>query len=228
MSDTKPLLEARGLAYRYPAGFGVGPLDLVLHPGELLMLAGPSGAGKSTLLDLLAGSLPPAAGRLYYNQVQVKRRPLSMLADYRRCLGIVDLRGSLLSDRSLRENLDFALAARGVPAGDRRRQRISLLSRLGLLGLQEQKPETLSTGEARRAQLALALSGSPEALLLDEPLSNLPADTRQDLFNQLLDLCRAGTAVLMSTHDDSLLESGEGRVIRMEQGRLLGDGGAGA
>ena len=228
MKPDKPLLEARGLAYRYPGGFGVGPVDLILHPGELLMLAGPSGAGKSTLLDLLAGSLAPASGKLYFNSIQVKRRPLSMLAEYRRCLGIVDLRGSLLSDRSLRENLDFALAARGVPTANHRRERMSLLSRMGLLGLQEQKPETLSTGEARRAQMALALSGSPDALLLDEPLSNLPADTRQDLFQQLLDLCRGGTAVLMSTHDDALLASGEGRVIRMDQGRLLGQPGGGA
>ncbi|MCB9473818.1 MAG: ATP-binding cassette domain-containing protein [Candidatus Delongbacteria bacterium] len=220
MTSGSPLLEARGLAFRYPGGFGVGPLDLQLRPGELLLLAGPSGAGKSTLLDLLAGSLSPASGRLLFRQSAVLRTPLSALAAYRRRIGIVDHRGSLLADRSLRENLDFALAARGVTAGARRRERLQLLGRLGLLGLQDQKPATLSTGEGRRAQLALALSGNPDALLLDEPLGNLPREIRQDLFQQLLELRRAGTAILMTTHDDELLGSGEGRVLRMDHGRL--------
>ncbi len=212
------LLEARGLSYDYGEGFRLPPVSLTLRRGELLVIHGPSGAGKSTLIRLLCGLLPSPTGRLLYRGEPVDCGSPDRLAAFRRRIGIVEPRRPLPTGRSLRSLLDLALQARGLSSDARRRQCVRLLGQVGLSARAQADPATLSEGELRRAQLALALGGHPELLLLDEPLSNLPAEVRDQIFAELKSLRSRGTAILLSSHDTRLQE--EGRLLRMEHGRL--------
>lgn len=218
--DGPALLEARGLAFRHGGGFALGPLDFRLRPGELLFLAGPAGAGKTTLLRLLALRDAPSEGLLLFRQRPLRASTPAEIAAWRRRLGILDQSSAPLPERSLREQMRLVLDARGRRRPEARRDAMRVLTDLGLHALADRDSTTLSTGQRRWCQLALALCGSPELLLLDEPLAHLPADTRRELFDQIVRLCERGAAAVVSSHDEDILDRGAGRVLRLVQGRL--------
>jgi ABC-type multidrug transport system ATPase subunit len=213
------LLEVRDLTLRR-RGFVLGPLNLRLQAGELLILTGPAGAGKSTLLRLLALRERPDEGRLLHRQLPVPARNAVDIAAWRRRLGIVDQQGLLLPERSLREQMALLAGARGRRRAEARRDGMRVLTDLGLHALADRPCGQLSTGQQRWCQLALALCGSPELLLLDEPLAQLPAATRRELFEQIRRCCGRGAAALLCSHDEDLIEQGSARVLRLAAGRL--------
>ncbi|MGH2916295.1 MAG: ABC transporter ATP-binding protein [Solirubrobacteraceae bacterium] len=178
MTATDPGLELDGLHAR--AGrFALGPVDLRVGAGKVLVVLGPSGAGKTTLLNTIAGFGMAGAGR-----ISLAGRELARLAPERRGIGVVFQHGALFPHLSVRDNIGFGPRARGgSPARVDR-----LLARFGLDEHANRRPGTLSGGERQRVALARALASNPDLLLLDEPLSALDQPTREELRGVLREL----------------------------------------
>jgi ABC-type multidrug transport system ATPase subunit len=218
-----PVLEVRGLAFEYPGGFRLGPLDLRLLPGELAALSGEPGVGKSTLLRLLAARLPAQSGTLLFRQEPLEWNP-KHVAGWRRHLGILDQSVTLPGQRSTRELLRLSLAARGLNGKARRHEAMRILGETGQLPRADLPCGNLSTGQSRWAQLALALSGLPDLLLLDEPFAHLSPDHQDELLAFLIRQAARGTAILFCLHGDQPRLPEGVRRLRLEGGRLEGDG----
>ena len=204
MSERAPLLAARAAARRYGSRIALEPTDFELDDGEAVALVGPNGAGKSTLLALLAGALEPSEGRIERRDgVRVGWAP-QRAAQYARLSPRENLElfarldAAEQPERSAERLLDeFDLPHNGVLAGD------------------------LSVGNRQRLNLAIALLGRPNALLLDEPTAALDPEQRRRLWERLEDQRQAGVALLFVTQQLQEVEAHAGRVVALRQGAIV-------
>ena len=172
-------------------------LSLSVAPGESLALLGPSGCGKTTTLRLLAGLDPASGGRIHLDGEDVTDRPAGQ-----RQVAMVFQSYALYPHLSVLGNLELGLEVRGVPAAERRQRIAEVLALLQLEGLELRRPAQLSGGQRQRVALARALLRQPRLMLLDEPMSNLDAQLRDQLRPELRALLhRAGHPVIHVTHD---------------------------
>ncbi len=213
-----PALIASGLAYRYPgtARNAVEAVSLALRASEITALVGANGAGKSTLGLLLAGALRPSTGTAAFAD-----HPVADAAAAGRIAYVFQYpeRGFLTA--TVRDELAYSARARGeAPA----REVDDLLERFGLARLAEANPHTLSHGEKRRLSVASALVTRPDALVLDEPTFGQDARHTQELIAILHEEERAGRAVVIITHDLSLVADHAARVVALSSGRVAFDG----
>ncbi len=182
--------------------FSVGPLDLDVPAGEYAVLLGPSGAGKTLVLEALAGVRRVRAGRLFVDGADVTRLPAE-----RRRVGLVFQDGLLFPHLSVAANVAYGFhRGNGERTGWLRRPSAERLAQLaeevGITHLLKRRPQTLSGGERQRVALARALAARPRALLLDEPLSAVDVEAREELQEVLRSVCRReGLTVLHVTHD---------------------------
>jgi tungstate transport system ATP-binding protein len=215
-----PRIAVAGLRVRR-GGREVLALDaLEVAPGESLAVLGPNGAGKSTLL-LAAALLLPAAGSVAYDGVLARRRDAVRM---RRTTSTVFQDAALL-DVSAQQNVEEALAIRGVPREERRRRASAWLERLGVNHRASARPHQLSGGEAQRVSIARALAVEPRVLFLDEPFSGLDAATRGRLVGEVRTLLtETGVTALLATHDYAEAALLSQRVLVLEGGRPLAHG----
>ena len=221
--DATPMLEVSGIRVEYPAPRGartvVDGLSLQLSRGEIGCLLGGSGCGKTTVLRAIAGFEPVRAGRIVLADRTLSAPGQGVPPEQRR-VGLMFQDHALFPHLDVASNIGFGLASR--PRGEREARIGELLALVGLSDRARSYPHELSGGQQQRVALARALAPSPEVLLLDEPFSNLDADTRQRLAAETRDLLKAtGTAVLMVTHDQAEAFAVADRVGVMEQGRIL-------
>jgi putative ABC transport system ATP-binding protein len=228
-------VSCRGLVYIYRLeGYDVVALsgvDLDISPGESVALLGPSGSGKSTLMAVLAGLLPPSAGRLMVGDRDVTRASDTELAQMRASNVGVVLQGTnrnLLPYLSAEQNVRFA--QRGA-AGRRNTKLPPVREVLSLVGLSgrgrgRMRPHQLTPGERQRLALAVALSNRPGLLLADEPTSQLDSRARDEVMAALESVRQAGTTVILVTHDPAVgLQMG--RTITIRDGRVGAEGSRG-
>jgi len=186
-----------------------------VQPGEMVYLIGAVGSGKSTLLKSFYGEVPVSAGeaRVFdYDLTVLRRKQVPML---RRKIGIVFQDFQLLMDRNVFANLDFVLRATGWKDAQAREERIDkVLAEVGMANKSYKMPHELSGGEQQRIVIARALLNSPELILADEPTGNLDPATGEQIIRHLYGISCAGTAVVVATHNLSLLEQFPGRVLR--------------
>ena len=201
-------------------------LSFAVEPGEVLAVLGPNGAGKSTLLRALAGLTPVSAG-----QVTLAGRPLDdsqselFVEPADRSVGFVFQDYRLFPHLSVAENVAFAPRSAGQRRHDAHRAALGWLQRLGLSELADRRPAALSGGQAQRVALARALAGSPELLLLDEPLSALDARTRLEVQSELRrHLAEFTGPCLLVTHDPLEALVLADRLLVLEDGRAVQDG----
>jgi putative ABC transport system ATP-binding protein len=220
-----PLFETRGLCKYYKAGSqaevrAVDDVSMRIARGDFVVLAGPSGSGKTTLLALLGALERPTRGQVFFDGRDLG--PLSdvELARVRRRLGFVFQDFSLLPALPAWENITYPLIPRGLPRRQRFELAGTLLTQLGLADKLLVHPRELSGGEQQRVALARALAGQPEALLADEPTSNLDRESAQTLLELLRKQHEQGTTVVVSSHDADIVKLA-GAVHELRLGALI-------
>ena len=193
-----------------------------VEPGELVYLIGKVGSGKSSLIKSLYGEVPLKIGdaRIFdYDLLSLKRKQIPYL---RRKIGIVFQDFQLLTDRNVYANLEFVLDATGWKDRAAKEQRIEeVLKEVGMTNKSYKMPHELSGGEQQRIVIARALLNRPELIIADEPTGNLDPETGEQIINKLYSIAKAGTAVIIATHNLTMLERFPGRVMRCEGKQLI-------
>ncbi|WP_028661993.1 cell division ATP-binding protein FtsE [Saccharomonospora saliphila] len=191
--------------------------------GEFVFLIGPSGSGKSTFLRLLLREDTPSKGRVLVSNFDVAKMPRRKIPRLRQTIGCVFQDFRLLTNKTVAENVAFALEVIGKPKRTITKVVPEVLELVGLDGKSDRMPHELSGGEQQRVAIARAFVNRPLVLLADEPTGNLDPDTSQDIMLLLERINRTGTTVLMATHDHSIVDSMRRRVVELDNGRVIRD-----
>lgn len=192
-------------------------VNLQIQQGEFVYLIGKVGSGKSSLLKTMYGELDVQSGSaevLGYDMAHIRRKQIPAL---RKRIGIVFQDFQLLTDRNVRDNLDFVLKATGCSDKRKRLMRIEeVLEQVGMQTKGYKMPHELSGGEQQRIVIARAILNTPEIILADEPTGNLDPETGRQIVELLRNICSQGSTVIMTTHNLQLLEEFPGKVFRCE------------
>lgn len=196
-------------------------VNLELRKGEFVYLIGKVGSGKSTLLKTIYGEVKIDDGEAWVLGNAMRSLKQKDLPTLRRKLGIVFQDFQLLTDRTVHENLKFVLKATGWKSRTEIERRIrEVLQQVGMENKGYKMPNELSGGEQQRIVIARAILNKPEIILADEPTGNLDVETGRRIVELLQDICRQGSAILMTTHNLNLLSEYPGKVYKCEHHRL--------
>ncbi|RJO75255.1 cell division ATP-binding protein FtsE [Nocardia panacis] len=198
-------------------------VSVEVDKGEFVFIIGPSGSGKSTFMRLLLREEAPSAGEIRVADFRVDRMPGRRVPGLRQRMGVVFQDFRLLQQKTVQQNVAFALEVIG-----KRRQFIErtvpeVLDMVGLGGKADRLPSELSGGEQQRVAIARAFVNRPLVLLADEPTGNLDPDTSGDIMMLLERINRTGTTVLMATHDNHIVDAMRRRVVELDRGKLVRD-----
>lgn len=217
----EPIIEIKSASIFQRENLILANVNLSISEGEFVYLIGKTGSGKSSLLKTLYGELPARDGEVKvagYDLTQIKRREIPYL---RRKIGIVFQDFQLLHDRTVEKNLEFVLGATGWTDKEEISERIDeVLNEVGLKDKRQSMPHQLSGGEQQSIAIARALLNEPLIILADEPTGNLDPDTTIDVMRLLRKISESGTAVLMATHNYTLMQKYPSRVIRCDNGTI--------
>ena len=198
-------------------------VNLHIEKGEFVFLTGPSGAGKSTLLKLIFCAEKATDGQILVGGRNTARIRGSAVPYLRRNIGVVFQDFKLLPQRTVLENVSFALDVLGTPRQVAREKVQRMLKLVGLENKANSYPPKLSGGEQQRVVIARALVNDPTILLADEPTGNLDPKLAMEIMDLLNEVNVRGTTVVVATHDPSLLSRFPRRTIRLEKGRVIAD-----
>ncbi len=222
-SAATPIIEYKGVDILRNEHVVLKDVNFSVNPGEMVYLVGRVGSGKSSLLKTLYGEVPVTSGeaRIFdYDLRNLRRRDVPFL---RRRIGIVFQDFQLLMDRTAYANLEFVLEATGWKDREARDERIDqVLREVGMLTKAYKMPHELSGGEQQRIVIARALLNRPELILADEPTGNLDPATSEQIMAHLYDIARnTDTAVIMATHNLTMLDTFPGRTLRCDGKELI-------
>ena len=198
-------------------------VTLKIEKGEFVFLVGSSGAGKSTLIKLLIKEEDPSAGEVFVNGMNVTGMERKQVPYLRRSLGIVFQDFRLLPNKTVYENVAFALHIVEAMPREIRRQVPMALSLVGLSKKANAYPNQLSGGEQQRVALARALVNNPSLLIADEPTGNLDPENSWEIMKLLNEINQRGTTVIVASHEKSIVDNMKKRVIALEKGVVVRD-----
>ncbi|HSA52024.1 MAG TPA: ATP-binding cassette domain-containing protein, partial [Yinghuangia sp.] len=191
--------------------------------GEFVFLVGSSGSGKSTFLRLVLKEERPSTGNIFVAGKDLGRLSNWKVPTLRRQMGTVFQDFRLLPNKTVRENVAFALEVIGKPKGTIRKVVPEVLDLVGLAGKEDRMPGELSGGEQQRVAIARAFVNRPMILIADEPTGNLDPQNSVGIMKLLDRINRTGTTIVMATHDQAIVDQMRKRVIELEQGHLVRD-----
>jgi putative ABC transport system ATP-binding protein len=199
-------------------------LSIEVGKGEFVCLMSPSGGGKTTLLNAIGGLDIPDSGEVWVADRRVDQMSKGELADLRLAnIGFVFQAYNLIPVLTARENVEFVMQVQGVPAAKRREKSMAILDEVGLEGLEDRRPAEMSGGQQQRVAVARAIVSRPALVLADEPTANLDSHTSDDLMTLFTELNEHHhTTFIIATHDQRVMRYAR-RVIRMLDGRIVGD-----
>jgi cell division transport system ATP-binding protein len=216
-------LEQVTKTYKRSTRPALDAISVDVDRGEFVFLIGPSGSGKSTFLRLLLREEVPSRGRVYVSNFDVAKMARRRVPRLRQSIGCVFQDFRLLSNKTVADNVAFALEVIGKPRHTIRKVVPEVLQLVGLDGKAGRMPNELSGGEQQRVAIARAFVNRPLVLIADEPTGNLDPDTSQDIMLLLERINRTGTTVLMATHDHSIVDSMRRRVVELSLGKVVRD-----
>jgi cell division transport system ATP-binding protein len=205
----------------------VRDVSLEIKKGEFVYLIGATGSGKSTLLRLMTREALPTRGLIIVGDSNLRRMRTGDVPYYRRDVGMVAQDFKLIPHLTVFENVAFVMEAMSVPPKVVLYRAAKVIQQVGLWRRRSMRPPQLSGGEQQRVAIARALANSPSLFIADEPTGNLDFHTSEEILNILLSINAAGVTVVMSTHNQHLVDSHRQRVIEMAHGRVARDEQAG-
>lgn len=208
----------------YPNGVkALKDITLRIGQGEFVFLVGPSGAGKSTLTKLIFREEKPDRGHIMFNQQNICRLKNSGVPHLRRKIGVVFQDFRLLPNKTVFENVAFALRVQEISKRDIQKMVPKVLEQVGLKDKIKQYPNQLSGGEQQRVSIARAIVNNPILIIADEPTGNLDPETSKEIMNLLLDINKRGTTIIMASHDRQTIDRLQKRVVALESGIIVRD-----
>ena len=219
---SEPIIEIKHASIFQRENLVLSDVNLTLNKGEFIYLIGRTGSGKSSLLKTLYGELPARDGIVRvagYDLTKLKKKDIPYL---RRKIGIVFQDFQLLFDRSVEKNLEFVLGATGWTEKAEISRRIDeVLAKVGLSDKRKVMPHQMSGGEQQGIAIARALLNDPDVIIADEPTGNLDPDTTLEVMKLLRRISENGTAVLMATHNYTLMQKYHSRIANCNNGTVI-------
>lgn len=209
--------------YRSQAHPAVDDVSLDIDKGEFVFLVGSSGSGKSTLLRLMLKEERPTRGDIYVAGKDLNRLPSWKVPALRRSIGTVFQDFRLLPNKTVEQNIAFALEVIGRPQSEVATEVPRVIELVGLAGKEKRYPDELAGGEQQRVAVARAFVNRPALLLADEPTGNLDPTTSVGIMKLLDRINRTGTTVVMATHDANIVDQMRKRVVQLDHGQLVRD-----
>lgn len=198
-------------------------VSLGISNGEFVSIVGKSGAGKSTLLNLILANDKPTKGNVIFEDINTSKMSRSYIPYHRRKVGVVYQDYKLLSQKTVFENVAFALEILGKKNDEIKRTVPQSLELTGVLKKANNFPDELSGGERQRVALARAIILQPKLLVADEPTGNLDVFTAEEIIKLFLKINQLGTAIILATHNREIVNSVQKRIIVLEDGKIIRD-----
>ncbi len=198
-------------------------VSLHIEPNEFVFLVGKSGAGKSTLMKMITKEEVPDKGKIIIGGIDLDYVKKRYIPHYRRRLGVVFQDFKLLPGRTVFENVAFALEIAGMSNAEIQKTVPKVLELVGLAGKEKKFPNQLSGGEQQRVSIARSVARQPKILIADEPTGNLDKLTRSEIIDLLQKINDFGTTVLVTTHDENIVNNLQKRVITLKDGKIVSD-----
>ena len=218
------MIEFKNVSKVYDTGTeAVHNANFKIDKGEFVFLVGSSGSGKSTLIKLILKEEEPTRGNIIINGKDTTFLKPKRVPFLRRSMGVVFQDFRLLPDKTVYENVAFAMYIVKATPRHIRRQVPMVLSLVGLSAKAKMYPNELSGGQQQRVALARALVNNPSMIIADEPTGNLDPDTAWEIMNLLNDINLRGTTVVMATHAKNIVDAMNKRVIHIDKGNIVSD-----
>ncbi len=223
------MISMKNVRKSYPNGAdALRGINLEVEDGEFVFLVGPSGSGKSTLTKLLTGEVYCSDGEIEVNGFDLVRIRPSKLPKLRRTLGVIFQDFRLIENKTVYQNIEFAMRVIGAKKKKKIQERINYV--LELVGLPDKAkcyPNQLSGGEQQRVAIARALANNPKLIIADEPTGNIDPEMSRELMALLVEINKKGTTILVVTHEEELVNEFTNRVVVINQGEVVRDGTGG-
>lgn len=218
------MLEMIDVSKIYPGGsVALHDINVRIEQGEFVFIVGPSGAGKSTFFKMLFREVLPSSGKVIVNGHDLVKMTDKEIPYFRRQLGIVFQDYRLLPDRTVYDNVAFAMQVIETPYRKIKRRVNDVLDLVGLRKRAHAYPTELSGGEQQRIAIARAIVNDPILLIADEPTGNLDPETSWEIMDIFREVNKSGTTIVMATHDREIVDEMEKRVIAIEHGHIVRD-----
>lgn len=223
------MIKFENVSKIYDNGFpALHDVSFEIEKGEFVFLVGSSAAGKSTIIKLIMKEENATEGDITINGIDVCDLRRKEVPFFRRTIGVVYQDFRLLPNKTVQENVAYAMEIVGASGKDIRKNVPNVLSMVGLAHKAKMYPRQLSGGEQQRVAIARAIVNNPVVLIADEPTGNLDPDTAQEIMTILEDINRRGTTIVMATHAENIVNKMQKRVIVVEKGAIVRDEERGA
>jgi len=215
------VLTVKNLSIAYNQNVVLKEVNFEIYSSELVYLIGKTGSGKSSLLKAIYADQPIFSGEIILDNIHVHEIKKSQIPFLRRKLGIIFQDFQLLPDRSIGENIAFALRAVGHTDSSFIKQRVmEVLNTVGLAMKVNQFPHQISGGEQQRVAIARGIANQPLLLIADEPTGNLDPEASEQILEILLNISKKGTSILLATHDLALIQKYPSRTLQCQAGKV--------
>ena len=217
------MIQLRSVTKKYKNNYALKNINLDILSGEFVFITGASGAGKSTLIKMLYKEETPTTGTVLIGGINIANLPPEKVPNLRRCMGIVFQDYKLLQNQSVYDNVAYVIRTMGISSKEIDARVNGALKIVGLHEKMRAKPSELSGGEQQRVGIARAIVNGPPLLIADEPTGNLDPKNSMEIMQILDQINQRGITVIVSTHDNAMVDYFRKRVITLDQGEIVRD-----
>ena len=221
------MIQLRAVTKKYKNKYALKNVNLDIFPGEFVFLVGKSGAGKSTLMKILYKEETPSSGTVVIGGINLAKLTSDKVPNLRRCMGIVFQDYKLLQQQTVYDNVAYVIRTLGMSSKEVHARVTGALKVVGLIDKMKAKPTELSGGEQQRVSIARAIVNGPPLLIADEPTGNLDPKNSLEVMQILDQINKRGITVIVSTHDQNMVDYFRKRVITLDSGEVIRDVQAG-
>ncbi|RAI11816.1 MAG: cell division ATP-binding protein FtsE [Candidatus Melainabacteria bacterium] len=217
------MIQLRSVTKKYKNKYALKSVDLDILSGEFVFIVGKSGAGKSTLIKMLYKEETPSSGTVIIGGINIANLPPEKVPNLRRCMGIVFQDYKLLQNQTVYDNVAYVIRTLGISSKEVHARVTGALKVVGLIDKMKARPSELSGGEQQRVSIARAIVNGPPLLIADEPTGNLDPKNSLEVMQILDQINQRGITVIVSTHDQNMVNYFRKRVITLDNGEIIRD-----